>query len=359
MTKKMERNVAWMALVILLSGGVNLLMGEVHQETQEFTEEFRNGRSFYLETLSGKVDIRGIEGNMVRVKAVKNFEGEKDEAEKAFEDFNVSMKKSRDRIDVVAEFPGEHGFLSHIFGSGFEHQHQWVDFEIILPSHLKVVVDATSADVDIVNVKGDVTLDVTSGNVTGENLSGGVVIDGTSGGVRLKNVGGDVVVDNTSGNADVEICDGSIEIDKTSGEVTLREVGGDVEVDGTSCNVVGEGINGYVSLDLISGDVNLERLSEGISFDNISGDIRVSFKEAPTRESQFSSISGDVTLLIVEEGDLDFDLESVSGDLDIDLEGLNVEELSKSTMKAFTGDRKVKVIVETVSGDVEIQGDDI
>lgn len=358
MVKKMERNIAWMVLAICLSGGVSLLQGDIYQETEEFTEDFENGKAFYLETLSGSVVIKGIDDNIVRVKAVKNFEGDKDDAEEAFRDFTVNVKKGRDRIDVITEFPGEHGILSHIFGRGFD-DHKWVDFEITLPSHLKVVVDATSANVEVANIRGDVILDLTSGNVTGKDLGHGVVVDGTSGAVDLKNVKGDIVIDNTSGNATVEVCEGDIEIDKTSGLVTLREVGGDVEIDGTSCDVRGEGIKGYVSLNLISGDVNLERVREGISFDDISGDIWASFEEAPSRESQFSSISGDVTLLIVKEGDLDFDLESVSGDLNVDLEGLKIEEISKSTMKAMTGNGRVRVIVETVSGDVEIQGNDI
>jgi DUF4097 and DUF4098 domain-containing protein YvlB len=57
--------------------------------------------------------------------------------------------------------------------------------------------------------------------------------------------------------------------------------------------------------------------------------------------------------------DLDFDLESVSGNLAVELEGLQIREMSKSSLRAFTGDGKVNVSIETVSGDVEIVGSEI
>jgi hypothetical protein len=353
------RHLVHVFIALCLLGGISHLQAGIYTETLEFTEDFDNGKAFYLETLSGNIKIVGNQGNIVKITAVKNAEGDKDEAREALNDLKVELKKSRERIDVITEFPGEDGFLSHIFGKGREHQHAWVDFEITLPSHVKVVIDATSAEIDIRSVTGDITLDLTSGDVYGEDVGGSVIVDGTSGRVELKRVGGDIVIDNTSGEAVVEVCRGKVEIDKTSGEVTLQGIEGDVEVDGTSCDVRGHDIKGYVTLNLISGDVDLKSVGEGISFDDISGDIWASFERSPNKESQFSSISGDVTLLMEDKGDLEIDLESVSGELTVELEGLQVREMSKSSLRAFTGNGRVRVSVETVSGDVEITGNEI
>ncbi len=345
--------------IICVSGALTLLRGEVHTEVIEFSEDFEKGEALYLETLSGSVTVMGVDGNRVDIKAIKNARGGVDDAKEAFEQLKVELKKGQDRIDVIAEFPDEHGFLSHIFDRDHGHRDVWVDFEISLPSHLKVVVDATSAAVDIRNVTGDISLDLTSGDVFGEDLGSETLVDGTSGRVELRRVGGNIVIDNTSGDAIVIGCRGDVEIDKTSGDVSLRDIEGDVEVDGTSCGVTGEDIKGYVTLNLVSGDVDLKEVGEGISFDVISGDIRAKFMGAPSKESQFSTISGDVTLFMEEEGNLDIDLESVSGELTVELEGLQVHEISRSSLRAYTGDGRVKVLIETVSGDVEIIGDDI
>jgi hypothetical protein len=354
-----SRSIVTAVGIICVSGVLTLLQGGVHTEVIEFSEDFENGEALYLETLSGNVTVKGVDGNRVEIKAVKNAKGSEDDAKEALEQLKVEFKKSQNRIDVITEFPDEHGFLSHIFGKGHGHRDVWVDFEISIPSRLKVVVDATSAAVDIRNVTGDILLDLTSGDVFGEDLGSETVVDGTSGRVELRKVGGDIVIDNTSGDAIVVGCTGDVEVDKTSGEVSLRDIEGDVEVDGTSCDVNGEDLRGFVTLNLVSGNVVLKEVGEGISFDVISGDIMAKFVGAPSRESQFSSISGDVTLLMEEKGDLDIDLESISGELTVELEGLQVREMSRSSLRAFTGEGQVKVLIETVSGDVEIIGNDI
>ena len=354
-----SRSIVTTVGAICLSGALSLLQGGVYTETLVFSEEFEEGKAFYLETLSGSVTIEGVERDRVENEAVKNVEGREEEAREILDQIKIDVKKGRDRFNVITKFPGEDGFLSRIFGKGHGHQNAWVDFKISLPSRLKVVVDATSASVDVKNVAGDVSLDLTSGDVSGEELGSDAIIDGTSGRVELRGVGGNVAIDNTSGEAIVEVCRGDVDVDKTSGEVSLRDVDGDVKVDGTSCDVKGEGIKGYVTLNLISGDVNLKGVGQGIAFDDISGDIWASFESAPSKECQFSSISGDVTILIEGKGDLDFDLESVSGELAVELEGLQIREVSRSSLRAFTGDGRIKVSVETVSGDVEISENEI
>ena len=350
------RKTALAILVLGLAGGSHLLRAGVYRETKEFQEDFEEGKALSLETLSGSVVIRGDDGNVVHVKAVENVEGEEDEAAEALEQFKVEVKRDRDRIEVVARFPNRRGLLSRIFDRGCESDHAWIDFEITVPSRLKVDVDATSADVDIADVAGDVSLDLTSGNVTGRDLGGDVTVDGTDGAIELRDVAGDIAIDNTSGDVVIDTCRGGVEVDKTSGGVTLREIEGDVTVDGTSSDVQGEGIGGFVSLDLVSGDVDLDRVGEGVSFDAISGDIRVSFEGTPSRACRFDSVSGDVRLFMKGQGDLELDLGSVSGELKVEMEGLRVREASESSLKAYTGNGRVKVRVETVSGDVEIRG---
>jgi len=315
------------------------------------------GETFHVETLSGNIRITGIEGNRVSVKAVKNARGEEEEAKKALEKLTVEMKRHGDRLDVVARFPGKDGFFSCIFENNDDDQDSWVDFDISLPAGLDVTVDATSSGVDIGNVAGDVSLDVTSGGVTGDSLGGDVSVDGTSGSVDLKRVAGDVTVDNTSGEVVVKVCGGNVRVDNTSGHVSLLGIGGNVDVDGTSSDVTGEAIKGYVTLDLISGDISLEGITKGLSIDNISGDIEVSFDDGPVRESEISSISGDAGLRIPAETDLAIDLESVSGELKTEIEGLKIIEISNSSMRAVTGEGKVGLSIDTVSGDVEIRGD--
>jgi hypothetical protein len=354
-----SHRIAWTVGILFLSGSLSLLQGDVTSDTLNIVVDFDDGRAFYLETLSGDVKITGVKGDEVKIIAVRNVKGSGEKARETLNKLKVDVNEGREKLEVITEFPGDEGFLSHIFGGHHGHSNAWVDFTISLPAHLRVVVDATSANANIKNIEGDMFLDLTSGDVVAEDLGGGTVVDGTSGNVELRRVKGDIVIDNTSGEAFVDGCQGNVEIDKTSGDVMVRNVDGHLEVDGTSCDVSGEDIGGFVTLNLISGDVNLKRVGEGISFDDISGDLRVSFVDAPRKDCQLSSISGDITMSIMKVNDLDFDLESVSGNLAVELEGLQIREMSKSSLRAFTGDGKVNVSIETVSGDVEIVGSEI
>jgi len=341
---------------IAFTTGAVRLHGGVYGDTLDVTLPFEAGKSLSIGTLSGSVVIEGTSGSDVHVVAVKHARGSESEARKTLDELEIEVKPSGEQIEIVAHFPGRRGgFLSYIFEGDHDHGHAWVDFDIRVPSGVKAVVDATSADVDVRNLRGNISLDLTSGDVTGEDLGGDVLVDGTSGDVDLRDVTGDVVIDNTSGDVRVEGCGGNLEIDKTSGEVTMRRIGGDVEVDGTSCDVTGEEIDGYVEIDLISGDVDLKGIGTGVSFDDVSGDIGVTFHTAPVRECELSTISGEVALVLGEAGDLDLDLESMSGELQVELEGLQVHEMSKSSLRASTGAGSVPVSVETVSGDVKIR----
>ncbi len=351
-----SRRVALTFGILLVSGSLSLLRGEVSSDTLNVVIDFEDGKAFYLETLAGSIKITGVEGDQVKIVAVKNVRGTGDKAREALEKLNIDVNEGREKLEIVTRFPGHEGFLSHIFGGQLGRQDAWVDYTVSLPSRVRVAVDATSASADIKNIKGDMLLDLTSGDVVAEDLGGKTVVDGTSGNVELKRVKGDIVVDNTSGEVFVEGCGGNVEIDKTSGDVLVRNIDGHLDVDGTSCDVTGEDIAGFVTLNLISGDVNISRVGEGIYFDDISGDLRVSFVDAPRKDCQLSSISGDITLNITKANDLDFDLESVSGNLAVELEGLQIREMSQSSLRAFTGAGKVRVSIETVSGNVDILG---
>jgi len=342
-------------LAIALSGGAGRLFGGVYSDTLDVTLPFEAGKSFSIETLSGSVAIEGTAGSDVRILAIKHARGEEGEARKTLDELKIEVKPGRERIEVVAHFPSRRGgFLSYFFDEGRDAGHEWVDFDIRLPAAVRVAVDGTSADVDVRNLGGDLSLDLTSGNVTGMGMGGDVGVDGTSGDVDLRTVKGNVSIDNTSGDVRVEACGGNLEIDKTSGEVTMRRIGGDVDMDGTSSDVTGEEIDGYVNIDLISGDVDLKEVGAGVSFDDVSGDIAVAFHAAPVRKCDLSTISGEVDLRLGAAGDLDLDLESMSGELQVELEGLQVREMSKSSLRASTGAGTVPVHVETVSGDVKI-----
>jgi DUF4097 and DUF4098 domain-containing protein YvlB len=344
------------AATLLLFTGAARLFGDVCGDTLDVTLDFEGGRSFSLKTLSGSVKIEGTDGNEVRIFAVEHARGDGDEAREALEGIEIEIDRRPGRIAVVTHFPGhDGGIFSFLFDRDREHGRTWVDYDIRIPSGVTVVVDGTSADVDVRKVAGELSLDVTSGSVTGRELGGDVRIDGTSGSVDLRGVAGDVVIDNTSGEVLVGDCAGDLEIDKTSGEVTIRRIRGDLSVDGTSSDVTGEDIGGYVEIDLISGDVDLEGVGEGGSFEDVSGDIVVAFRASPERECRISTISGDVELLFGEAGDVDLDLESVSGELEVELEGLQVREMSESSLRAFTGAGNVPVSVETVSGDITIR----
>lgn len=152
--------------------------------------------------------------------------------------------------------------------------------ELDLPRGVRLIVNTTSADVDLRDLRGDVDVKTTSGNLVADNLSGRLRVDTFSGDIdvvgtltqlRVSTVSGDVQVRGLRGDAELETTSGDFRI---SGDritrVTGKSISGDFTIDGGLTD------NAQVQIATHSADITL-RLPGGargtLDFSTISGEL--------------------------------------------------------------------------------------
>jgi DUF4097 and DUF4098 domain-containing protein YvlB len=153
--------------------------------------------------------------------------------------------------------------------------------ELDLPRNVRLVVNTSSADVDLRDLRGDVDIKTVSGDLVADNLSG-----------RLR-------VDTFSGDVDVVGSVTGVRVSTISGDVHLRGVRGDVELKTTSGTLRVDG----------------DRLTS-VTAESISGDITVDGGLTDDARVQATSHSGDITLRLPGGVRAALDFTTINGELD-------------------------------------------
>ena len=167
--------------------------GPRETETVDRTLSLSPGGTVRLKTFSGRVNITGTSGNQVVVKAVRRASRER------LDDIKLEITQSGNTIDIDAN----HRVVERRNDNVVE-----TDFDIQVPSQVRLDVRTFSAPVTINGVSGD------------------LVVDGFSSEVRLTDVAGPMRVKTFSGGVTVEArswSDGdALNVNTFSGDVTLR-----------------------------------------------------------------------------------------------------------------------------------------
>jgi hypothetical protein len=157
----------------------------------------------------------------------------------------------------------------------------------------------------IESVSGSVYVERVKGNLVAKSISGRLEISDVGGSLNSSSVSGSVVVNNVNGSTRVSSTSGRLEITEinsrlhantTSGRISIGRVDGDVE-----CSSISGGVN----LSSVTGALNIKTTSGGINGDNITINSR----------SSFTTMSGNVNMLLTNANQLSYDLESFSGRL--------------------------------------------
>ena len=167
--------------------------GPRETETVDRTLTLPSGGTVRLKTFSGRVNITGGAGNQVVIKAVRRATRDR------LDDIKLEITQSGNVIDIDAN----HRIVERRNDNVVE-----TDFDIQVPSQVKLDLRTFSAPVTAANVSGD------------------VVVDGFSSEIRLTDVSGPKKIKTFSGGVSVQArtwADGDdMNVNTFSGDVTLR-----------------------------------------------------------------------------------------------------------------------------------------
>ena len=167
--------------------------------TDEWTHTYplNAGGEVRIVNTNGKIDIEGVDGATVEIKAERVARGMSDEAARdLLPRIVIKEEKSADRISVETE-----RMSGILMGVGFE-----VRYHVRAPKN---------AVINVTNTNGQVTVNAMAGQVTAHTTNGGVRATNLAGGVDARSTNGGVSVDMASVGA------GRISLETTNGGVTL------------------------------------------------------------------------------------------------------------------------------------------
>jgi hypothetical protein len=167
------------------------------EEMFDRTLSMAPGGTFRLRTFSGRVRIRGTDGNQVVIHAVRRARPER------LRDIQIEVTQSGNEIEVNANHQVNERDNDNVVET---------DFDIQLPSRTRLDVNAFSAPIEVTNVQGSHRLKTFSADIQlaaeSWNDQDGIEADSFSGDVRLRlpgNARGAISFDSFSGRFESDL----------------------------------------------------------------------------------------------------------------------------------------------------------
>ena len=259
----------------------------------EKTFKAESGQSLWLDTEFGKVTVRGDGGREVVVTVIKGIDDvDEDEAEEAFERFDLDFDQSSDGVTVEGEYDGDR--------SWGRRKRLQVAFEISVPRTFDVEVKTAGGSVTAEDLRGETDLHTAGGSIRSVDIDGPLTAQTAGGSIKVENIGGPA------------------ELHTAGGSITARDVEGSVEAETSG------------------------------------GSITAELMKAPDGPMNLETSAGSITLRLTEDTSIDIDAKASGGrvrtDLDIDREG----EESKTRLKGELNGGGPLVTLRTSAGSIKI-----
>ena len=184
-------------IVALVTTAVPAGAQSKQEETVDRTLSVQPGGTLRLRTFSGRVNIRGTGGNQVVIHAVRRARPDR------LRDITLEVSQNGNDVEIQANHQRVERDNDNVVET---------DFDIQVPSAMRLDVNSFSAPIEVENVQGAHRLKTFSGNIAlsagAWNESDGLDIDSFSGDVRLRlpdNARGSLNFDSFSGRFDSDL----------------------------------------------------------------------------------------------------------------------------------------------------------
>ena len=229
MDSRVLRVLAAAPLALVISACDVRLGNLAGRATDEWTHTYplAAGDQVRIGNTNGKVDIEGIDGNTVEIRAERVARGVTDTAaQELLPRIEIKEDIRPDRVAV------ETGRMSGImFGASFE-----VRYHVRAPKNAVIDASNTNGLVTVTDFSGKVRAHTTNGGVTGKGLSGGVDAAATNGrvNIELASVGSDrIALRTTNGGVSLTVPESA----KAEATVSASCTNGGISVSGVKLEI--------------------------------------------------------------------------------------------------------------------------
>lgn len=164
-----------------------------------------------------------------------------------------------------------------------------------------------------------------------------LTVSSVSGSLKVGDIDGETRVNSISGSGNIGNTGGKLQVSSISGSLDVGNVGGDAKVNSISGNLGLGQVNGSLDVSSVSGGLHATLLSlspQGIHIRSVSGSIEIGFKS---------------------EVNADFNAESVSGEVYLNVPNVIREsEENSSHVRARIGGGGTPISITSVSGNIRL-----
>jgi len=289
---------------------------EKYQEKFEKTEALAKNGKFYLNNVSGQIEVMTWKEAQVKIEAVKTSKaGSLAKAKENAALVTIEVTRETDLVRVETKYPKKSGGFW-----GGDSINVSVDYKVWVPEPVAVEIRSVSGDVMVAPIGGKAKIGCVSGNVD------------------LKGAAG----------ADVDLVSGELTLENIAGDAYLKTVSGDIRA---------TGVRGSVEAEAVSGDIDLKDVSEAqtVSAKNVSGNITYTGMIKAGGRYELKAHSGDVRMTIPADSAFDFEASTFSGDIDSDFEIQVVGKISPREIHGTVGRGGATIKLKSFSGSIDLK----
>lgn len=211
----MRKFVSPTLLVALLAFlGAGAVWADAEEAYEETVAVAQNGL-VSLSNTNGHVSVETWDRNEVFISAMKKVRGR--DAGDVLRDIRIEVSAEGGDVTIDTELPRSRGWFRGTSAS--------VEYELKVPSTVRLRLRSTNGQIEVEGVAGDVELRTTNGGIRARDLGGRLDAETTNGKIDAIRIAGPVDAETTNGGIRAEITGASLDED-----VTLSTTNGAVEL---------------------------------------------------------------------------------------------------------------------------------
>jgi len=351
--------IAALAAVFAVSGSPSA--AERFEETGRKTITLGGEEALYVGNKRGDIILIGEKGRTdIEIAFTKSVRAESEaEAKKIAGMMNVVFKRKNGELIIAVEYPEAESAKKSLLSILLQRDPRFgMDLEIFVPSRMIMNAKASSGDISVSDAERGVNLSAASGDVVVERIGGDIEIGVSSGDVSISDAAGNVKVNSASGDISGDDIAGDVEVHTSNGDIDLDGIGGDLKIASSAGDITVEGV-GSVEYKGSAGDAEFYGVRGSVQAGAASGDMTFHLEPNGDYDYNVRTSSGGIELRFVEKSPGGFVLKAntTNGDISINLP-IKINKVGRHYISGVVRDGKSVVLLETVSGDIDVSEDE-
>lgn len=166
----------------------------------------------------------------------------------------------------------------------------------------------------------------------------------------------DLAVKSISGWIKVGDVDGETHVSSISGRVNLGNVGGKLRVSSISGNLEVGNVGAEARINSISGNLGLSQINGSLDVSSVSGRVSATLVSLSPRGIHIKSVTGSIEIAFQSEINADFNAESISGEVYLNVPNVIRESEEKSSnVRARIGAGGTPIRISSVTGNIRLK----